>query len=102
MGMLDASTLTRRLLRKTDAQLETIASQAEQVAFGATTSISALSQSATFSQDAAGVILRAVENVMAARAADPNACADDMAGPSLGHSVRFQPVKAPQGCTWGC
>ena len=101
MGMLDASTLTRILLRKTDTELDTIASQAEQVAFGATSSISALSQSTTFSIESAGVILQAVENVRSARAADPNACADDMAGPSLGHSVRFQPVKAPQGRTWG-
>ena len=102
MGMLDASTLTRILLRKTDTELDTIASQAEQVAFGATSSISALSQSTTFSIESAGVILQAVEKVRAARAKDPNACADDMPEPSLGHSVRFQPVKPPQACTWGC
>lgn len=99
---LNTDTLTSILLRKTDAQVETIAAQAEQVALGGITSISALSQSATYSTEDAGVILAAVERVRQIRARNPDATADDLAGPTLGHSIRFQPVKPPQGCTWGC
>ncbi len=100
--MLNPSTITGILFRKTDDEIDTIASQAEQVALGAIQSISALSQSTTFSIDDAGVILAAVETVRRARAINPSACADDQPGPTLGHSIRFQPVKVPQGCTWGC
>ena len=99
---LNPDTLTRILLRKTDAELETIASQAEQVALGGITSISALSQSTTFDTASAGVVLEAVERVRGMRERNPDASAADLAGPTLGHSVRFQPVKPPQGMTWGC
>lgn len=99
---LNPDHLTSILLRKTDAELETIASQAEQVALGGISSISALSQSTTFDPDAAGVILAAVERVRQMRARNPDASPDDLAGSTLGHSIRFQPVKPPQGITWGC
>lgn len=91
--------LTRILYRKTDAELDAIASQAETVALSGIGSISALSQSTSFNADQAAVILEAVENVRAAREKDPNATAPD--GEALGHSIRFQPVVPPQGYTWG-
>lgn len=99
---LDPRTITQILHRKTTAQIDTIATDAEQVALGAITSISALSQSTTFSTEDASVILAAVESVRRARELDPNASGADVPGPTLGHSMRFQPVQPPQGCTWGC
>lgn len=102
MGMVSVATLTRSYLRLTSEQLDAVAEKALAVIESATSSISALSQSSTFDMDAANASLEAVENVRAIWAKDPNACADDMAGPALGHSTRFQPVKPPQGCTWGC
>lgn len=99
---LDPRTITQILYRKTDAQLESIATDAEQVALGAMVSVSALSQSTTFSTEDASVILYAVETVRRAREADPNASGSDVPATTLGHSMRFQPVQPPQGCTWGC
>ena len=98
--MVSVATLTRSYLRLTADQLDAAAEKALAVIQSATASISALSQSSSFDMDAANASLEAVENVRAARAADPNACADDMAGPSIGHSIRFQPIKPPQGCMW--
>ncbi len=98
---LNPGTLTKIFFRKSDAELNTIAAQAEQVAFGAINSISALSQSTTFSIDDAGLILDAIERVRSAREVNPDACGDDMPGTTLGHSIRFQPVQPPQGITWG-
>lgn len=99
---LNPPTITQILFRKSDAELEAIALQAEQVALGAITSISALSQSTTFDTGDASIILGAVETVRRARAVNPDACGDDQPAPTLGHSLRFQPTQAPQGVTWGC
>lgn len=99
---LNQQTLVTLFLDKTDAALDTIAAQAESVALGGMTSISALSQSATFNTEDAGVILAAIVDVRRRRRANPDACADDVGGPTLGHSMRFQPVKPPPGTTWGC
>lgn len=93
--------LVRILLRKTPAQVDQIAADAEQVALGAMTSISLLSQTTQFDADAAGRILEAVERVRQIREANPDATATDIPGSTLGHSIRFSPVQAPQGTTWG-
>lgn len=98
---LDQRTITNILLRKTPAQVDAICADAEQVALGAIQSISALSQSTTFSSEDASTILAACESVRQAREADPCASAASSAPATLGHAVRFQPVRAPQGCTWG-
>jgi len=99
---LDPRTITQILYRKTDAQLDSIATDAEQVALGAMQSVSALSQSTTFSSEDASVILAGVEAVRRARECNPDASGADIPGPTLGHSIRFQPVQPPQGVTWGC
>ena len=98
---LNPSTITRILFRKSDSELSAIQSQAEQVAFGGISSISALSQSTTFSIDDAGIILDCIDRVRSAREIDPDACGDDLPSSTLGHSIRFQPVQPPQGVTWG-
>ncbi len=99
--MISLSALTRVFFRKTDAELDAISAQAEAVITSGMTSISALSQSASYSPESASIVLEAVEAVRSARASDPNACAEDLPGPALGHATRFQQSQDPQGATWG-
>ena len=99
--MISLSALTRLFFRKTDDELDTISAQAEAVITSGMTSISALSQSASYSPEMAGVVIEAVEAVRSARATNPSACADDLPGPALGHATRFQQTQDPQGVTWG-
>jgi hypothetical protein len=98
---LDLRTITQILYRKSDPELATITADAEQVALGAMSSVSALSQSATFSSEDASVILQAAESVRRARENNPDASGSDLPGTTLGHAMRFQPIQPPQGCTWG-
>jgi len=98
---VNVDTYTRILFRKSDTELATIRAQAEQVALGAITSISALSQSTTFNNDQALAILDACDRVQRARELNPDACGDTAGDAALGHSVRFQHVAQPQGVTWG-
>lgn len=76
------------LLRKTPSEVADIAAQAESVVFGATSSISALNQSATFDADSAAIILQAINQVLAIRAVDPAATAAALPAPSLSHAIR--------------
>lgn len=98
---MNVDTYTRILFRKSDTELSTIRAQAEQVALGAITSISALSQSTTFNDGQALAILDACDRVQQAREKDPNACGDSAGEGGLGHSVRFSEHNPPQGTTWG-
>lgn len=98
---MNIATYTRILFRKSDTELATIRAQAEQVALGAITSISALSQSTTFNNDQALAILDACDTVQREREKNPDACGDSIGETALGHSVRFQHYEQPQGVTWG-
>jgi len=101
MPGLSPSIYLRRLLRKTDAEIAEIAEQAEKVAAGATTSISSLSQSASFSPEEAGAILEAVEEAQRIRDINPAAGPASVARAS-GHRALFSASQSPAGMTWGC
>lgn len=98
---LSKDTLVRILLRKEPEQRAAIQTDAEAVALGATNSISSLSQSVSYSIPDAAVILDALETVTSMLEADAGATVADLAGSSLGHAFRFQPVASPAGMTWG-
>jgi hypothetical protein len=98
---LDKTTVSRLLLRKTNEQIALIGEQAETVALGLSESISSLSNSTTFSREDANVVLSAVDHVRGLREAAPAAGPDAIAEPTLAHGMRFQPVRNPQGVTWG-
>lgn len=102
MAALPQDTLLKILLGKTEDQRGQIQTEAEAVVFGFSTSISSLSQSGTFDVDAAAQVLTALQKVTEMLAADEEAEAADVPESTLGHMARFQPVKTPQGVTWGC
>lgn len=76
------------LLRKSDAQIEEICADAEQIVLGAMTSISALSQSTAFDRDDAAVILRACGEALRLRKADPSADPSSIGPPAIAHDLR--------------
>ena len=90
---LDKLTVARVLLRKTDAEIDLIASQAESVALGLAVSITNLGLSTTFSREDANVILSAVDHVRTLRAADPAAT-----GAALPASTIAPPDAIPAFC----
>ncbi len=98
---LDRLTVARVLLRKTDAEIDLIASQAESVALGLAVSITNLGLSTTFSREDANVILSAVDHVRTLRAADPAASGDALPAATIAHQMRFRPFADPAGVTWG-
>ena len=89
MAALSQPLLVKILLRKTPAEVAAIQASAEAVAFGLTTSLSALGQNATLSIEDAGVVLAACEEVLSLRAADPAATSGTVAAPTLGHTLRM-------------
>lgn len=92
----------RRLLRKTNADIALIAEQAEKVVAGNSSSISTLSQSASFDMASAGRVLEAVELAQTMRentagGGTPENCGPDRVSNSAGHVTRFS-----GSTTWGC
>lgn len=99
--MVNIPALVSAYFRKTDTELDAISAQAEAVINACMSSVGALSQNAAFDLDVASANIQAVETVRRARAADPNACAEDLPGPALGHATRFQQIRDPQGVMHG-
>lgn len=83
---------TRRLLRKTDAEILAIGADAERVSSGLT-SISTLSQSMGLNTETAQIFLAAVEWAQTLREEDPS-CGPDAVPRTAGRYVRFNPNAA--------
>jgi hypothetical protein len=75
---------------RSEAELLEIREQARSVAYGFTTTISALSQSATFDTAGGVMVMRLVNQVLAGRRAGDLGATDPLSlRGTLGHAVRF-------------
>ncbi len=88
--MINEDTILADLTVRSEAELLTIRDQAREVVYGHTTSISGLSQSATWDKQSADIVLRLANQVIAGRAAGAAGATDPLTlRQSLGHTVRF-------------
>ena len=90
--------LVRRLLRYSSAEREQKRAEWQTICDSCITSQAALSQSATFDLARAQAGLEALEYIDS----NPGVCGDGLpAAATLGHTMRFQPIQAPQGVMFG-
>lgn len=87
--MINEDTILGDLAVRSEAELLTIRDQAREVVYGHTSSISGLSQTATWDKQSADLVLRLANQVLAGRAAGGGATDPISLRSPLGHAVRF-------------
>lgn len=86
---LDEDTLLADFATRSERDLLTIRDQARNVVFGLTESIAILSQSTRFNREDANLVLKVVNQVIAARNEGADATDALSLRPAMGHVVRF-------------